>query len=136
MRLALIPAIVALVAVSCSGPSPTTTTEVAATTAPTTTEPATTTTLAPLPFTALGSSEAAFGAIPDGPLLTAGVGRRLGVAFDDAPSTTVEWVLTPRSDGGTTLFLKETGFLTDEHYRENDGGWDSELGELVELLSD
>ncbi len=56
------------------------------------------------------------------------------VAFEDAPATTVEWILTERSDGGTTLFLRETGFLTDKHHGENDGGWDEELGHLVKLL--
>ncbi|MFC1662209.1 SRPBCC domain-containing protein [Gemmatimonadota bacterium] len=57
-----------------------------------------------------------------------------GVAFEDAPATRVEWLLTPRENGGTTLELTETGFLTDHHRDENDGGWDAELGELVTLL--
>lgn len=57
------------------------------------------------------------------------------VQFDDAPSTRVEWTLTPRDDGGTTLHLFESGFLTDLHHSQNQEGWDSELGELVELLS-
>ena len=57
------------------------------------------------------------------------------VPFEDAPSTRVEWSLTPKEGGGTTLHLKESGFLTDKHHRENTGGWDAELGELVELLS-
>jgi len=56
------------------------------------------------------------------------------VAFDDAPSTRVEWTLTPREDGGTTLHLRESGFLTEKHHQENTGGWDSELGELTDLL--
>ena len=58
-----------------------------------------------------------------------------GVAFEDAPFTTVEWILTEREDGGTTLHLTESGFLTDKHQSENDGGWDHELGELAELLA-
>ena len=56
-------------------------------------------------------------------------------AFDDAPSTLVEWTLTEREDGGTSLHLRESGFLTDKHQGENDGGWDAELGELVGLLA-
>lgn len=58
-----------------------------------------------------------------------------GVAFDDAQTTRVEWELTEREDGGTTLYLRESGFLTDSSRQENDGGWDQELGELVELLA-
>jgi uncharacterized protein YndB with AHSA1/START domain len=56
------------------------------------------------------------------------------VAFEDAPSTRVEWMLTPREDGGTTLRLRESGFLTDNHHQENTEGWDKELAELVELV--
>ena len=58
-----------------------------------------------------------------------------GVAFDDAPATRVEWTLSPRASGGTTLRLRETGFLTDLHQGQNDEGWDAELGELSELLA-
>lgn len=58
-----------------------------------------------------------------------------GIAFEDAPTTRVEWTLTPREDGGTTLHLRETGFRTDLHRGQNDEGWDAELGELSELLS-
>jgi uncharacterized protein YndB with AHSA1/START domain len=58
-----------------------------------------------------------------------------GVAFDDAPSTRVEWTLTTRADGGTTLFLRETGFLTDVHAGQNSQGWIEELGELEALLA-
>lgn len=57
-----------------------------------------------------------------------------GVPFDQAPSTRVEWSLTPRAGGGTTLHLRESGFLTDLHQQENTGGWDEELGELARLL--
>ena len=56
------------------------------------------------------------------------------VAFDDAPATRVEWRLGAAADGGTTLHLRETGFLTDLHRGQNDEGWDAELGELSELL--
>ena len=58
------------------------------------------------------------------------------VAYDRAPSTRVEWVLTPREDGGTTLKLRETGFLDDKHQGQNNEGWDEELGHLVTLLRD
>jgi len=58
-----------------------------------------------------------------------------GVPFHDAPHTTVVWELTPRDDGGTTLRLRETGFLTDLHHSQNNGGWDEELAELFALAS-
>ncbi len=58
-----------------------------------------------------------------------------GVAFDDAHTTRVEWELTEREDGGTTLYLRESGFVTDSDRQQNDDGWDEELGELVELLA-
>lgn len=54
-----------------------------------------------------------------------------GVAWDDAPATRVEWRLTRRADGGTTLRLRETGFRTELHHRQNTEGWDSELAQLV-----
>lgn len=50
-------------------------------------------------------------------------------------STTVEWTLTPREGGGTTLHMRESGFDSDEHLADNTGGWTAELGELVEHLS-
>jgi uncharacterized protein YndB with AHSA1/START domain len=56
------------------------------------------------------------------------------VPFSSAPATRVEWTLTKRDDGGTTLHVRESGFLTDEHHGQNDQGWDEELAELVELL--
>ena len=58
-----------------------------------------------------------------------------GVAFDEAPSTRVEWTLTARDGGGTTLHLRESGFLTDLHHGQNTEGWDEELGELVAVLA-
>ena len=58
-----------------------------------------------------------------------------GVPFDDAPHTTVAWELTSRDDGGTTLRLRESGFLSDVHHSQNNGGWDEELAELVALAS-
>lgn len=60
--------------------------------------------------------------------------REPNVGLDDAARTTVEWTLAPAEDGGTTVFLRETGF-TDPAARDgNDAGWDKELGELVEYL--
>jgi uncharacterized protein YndB with AHSA1/START domain len=58
------------------------------------------------------------------------------VSFSEAAATRVEWQLTGRDDGGTTLFLRETGFRTDLHRNQNDVGWDEELGELVALLAE
>lgn len=57
-----------------------------------------------------------------------------GVRFADAPSTRVEWTLSENTEGGTTLHLRESGFLTDKHHGQNDEGWDEELGELVALF--
>lgn len=57
-----------------------------------------------------------------------------GVAFEDAPATRVEWGLHAAANGGCTLHLRETGFMTDRHQGQNDEGWDAELGELEELL--
>jgi len=57
-----------------------------------------------------------------------------GVPFDDAPSTRVEWTLTVREDGGTTLRLRESGFRTDRHFDQNEEGWTEELAELVALV--
>jgi len=56
------------------------------------------------------------------------------VAFSSGSATRVEWTLTAREDGGTTLHLKESGFLTDRHQGQNDRGWDEELAELVALI--
>ena len=57
-----------------------------------------------------------------------------GIAFDEARSTRVEWTLESREDGGTTLFLRESGFRTDLHHQQNTEGWTRELAELVMLL--
>ncbi len=57
------------------------------------------------------------------------------VPFRDDEATRVEWVLTSRDDGGTSLYLRESGFRTDIHHGQNTQGWDEELAELVELLS-
>ena len=58
-----------------------------------------------------------------------------GVAFEDAPATTIEWHLSPRDEGGCTLYLKESGFRSDLHFGQNTEGWEEELGELVAYLS-
>lgn len=57
-----------------------------------------------------------------------------GVAFADAPATTVEWRLSERAQGGTTLSLRESGFRTDLHHRQNTEGWEEELADLVRYL--
>lgn len=50
-------------------------------------------------------------------------------------STLVEWTLTAREDGGTTLHLRESGFDNAKHHEQNSGGWKEELGRLVEYLA-
>jgi len=57
-----------------------------------------------------------------------------GFEFDQEKSTLVEWTLTERDQGGTLLELRESGFRTESAYKDNQGGWDAELGELLELL--
>jgi uncharacterized protein YndB with AHSA1/START domain len=52
----------------------------------------------------------------------------------DQPVTTVEFELTARDDGGTTLLVRESGFLDDKHRTGNTEGWGEELGELVAYL--
>jgi uncharacterized protein YndB with AHSA1/START domain len=54
----------------------------------------------------------------------------------ETDTTLVEWTLTPREDGGTTLHLKETGFKSEEARSDNDGGWDAELGEMIVHLGE
>ncbi len=61
--------------------------------------------------------------------------REPGTAIDDGVSTLVEWMLTPRADGGTTLELRESGFQEQKHLEGNTTGWDAELGELETLLA-
>jgi len=57
------------------------------------------------------------------------------VPVDVGVTTRVEFTLSRRHDGGTTLRLEETGFTTEEHHTQNVSGWDHELGELVGYLS-
>ena len=50
------------------------------------------------------------------------------------PVTTVEFLLTPREDGGTTLLVRESGFLQEKHRSGNLEGWGEETAELVAYL--
>ena len=52
----------------------------------------------------------------------------------DEPVTTVEFELSERDGGGTTLVVRESGFLADKHRDGNHEGWGEELGELVDYL--
>lgn len=58
-----------------------------------------------------------------------------GAPFEAASSTRVEWELTAREDGGTTLRLRESGFTTLKHHEQNTEGWTAELAELESLLA-
>jgi uncharacterized protein YndB with AHSA1/START domain len=60
--------------------------------------------------------------------------REAEQGIDDGQSTLVEWRLTPRADGGTTLEVRESGFVAEDHRRGNEEGWTEELAELTELL--
>lgn len=62
--------------------------------------------------------------------------REAGKSLDETDTTLVEWTLTPRDDGGTTLHVRESGFKTEEYRSGNDRGWDAELSELLELLGE
>jgi len=62
--------------------------------------------------------------------------READKPLDETDTTLVEWTLTPREDGGTTLHLKESGFRSEEYRQGNVTGWDHELGELLELLGE
>jgi uncharacterized protein YndB with AHSA1/START domain len=50
------------------------------------------------------------------------------------PVTTVEFELTARPDGGTTLLVRESGFLDERHRAGNTEGWAEETAELVAYL--
>lgn len=50
------------------------------------------------------------------------------------PVTTVEFLLSPREDDGTTLLVRESGFLDAKHRTGNVEGWDAETSELVAYL--
>ena len=50
------------------------------------------------------------------------------------PVTTVEFLLSAREDGGTTLLVRESGFLDEKHRSGNTEGWAEETAELVAYL--
>ena len=54
--------------------------------------------------------------------------------IDEVPSTLVEFRLVARADGGTSLSVRESGFVRPESRDQNDEGWAEELGELVEFV--
>ncbi len=56
------------------------------------------------------------------------------IPVDVGITTRVEWTLTRRHDGGTTLRLEETGFTTAGHHDTNVKGWKRELRELREFV--
>jgi uncharacterized protein YndB with AHSA1/START domain len=58
---------------------------------------------------------------------------RWGMESDEI--TLVEWWLDERADGGTTLRMRESGFITPKHRDGNDEGWTEELAELEALLA-
>lgn len=60
--------------------------------------------------------------------------RDPNLPLDETHTTTVEFRLEPRDEGGTTLHVREHGFAREEDRRDNDTGWDKELGELVAYL--
>ena len=62
--------------------------------------------------------------------------READKPLDETDTTLVEWTLTPRGDGGTTLYLRETGFKREEYRQGNNTGWDHELGELIVHLGE
>ncbi len=62
--------------------------------------------------------------------------RESGKPLAETDTTLVEWTLSARDGGGTTLHLRESGFRTEEYRSGNDSGWDAELRELVELLGE
>lgn len=61
--------------------------------------------------------------------------REANTPLDQVRSTVVEWTLTPRPDGGTTLKLEESGFEREQDREENVGGWKHELGHLEDHLA-
>lgn len=57
--------------------------------------------------------------------------REAGKSLEEVDSTLVEWTVLPRDDGGTTLLLKESGFVSEESRQLNVGGWEEELQHLI-----
>ena len=62
--------------------------------------------------------------------------READKKLSETDTTLVEWTLTHRDEGGTTLHVKEGGFRTEEYRSGNSGGWDAELGELLTFLGE
>lgn len=58
-----------------------------------------------------------------------------GVPFSPDAATTIEWTLIALDGGRSRLVLRESGFRSDKHHRENTEGWTSELGKLVTYLA-
>ncbi len=54
--------------------------------------------------------------------------------FEEKGSTLVEWKLKPIANGGTELYLKESGFLSEQSHQDNIGGWKEELQHLLDFL--
>ncbi len=61
--------------------------------------------------------------------------READSPLDEVRSTVVEWTLIPRSDGGTTLELVESGFERVQDREDNVGGWKHELADLANHLA-
>ncbi len=61
--------------------------------------------------------------------------RRPETPLKGGYNTTVEWTLTEREGGGTILRLVERGFRIEADRKDNVGGWEHELGELVDHLA-
>ena len=61
--------------------------------------------------------------------------REAETDIDEGVSTLVEWTLVPRDDGGTTLRLRESGFVRPEDREMNSGGWTEELQHLQSHLA-
>lgn len=60
--------------------------------------------------------------------------READVPFDpEGPGTLVEFTLTEDA-AGTRLRLVESGFTEAAHRKDNEGGWDAELADLVAFL--
>lgn len=55
--------------------------------------------------------------------------------LSETNTTTVEFRLERNAGGGTTLHVRETGFVRDADRRDNDEGWDKELAELRAYLA-
>lgn len=57
------------------------------------------------------------------------------MTFDEKLSTLVEWHLKSLSSGGTEVYLKESGFLSERSHQDNIEGWKEELQHLLDFLN-